>query len=501
MKMAPIPSMRGLHAFGSTLPSTAFARSLSALALGLALTGCASIEEMRRPAVAVNPAPTLQTPAQWYAPMQAVPHGGQPQQLAQWWASLGDTVLVDLLAAAQANGASVAQAASRIAQARAALTLAGAASRPSLNAQAGAGRSLATPGQPAATVFQGGLQAAWELDVFGAAAASTQAASIRLDAATAQWHEARVSVAAELAVQYFSLRLCQSQTELVASDAASRSETARLTALTAKAGFTAPAVSALAQASKADAANTLSAKKAECELTIKALVALTALSEPELKKKLANVSAKWSDPAIGLVVSGAPSAIPANVLMQRPDLAAAQRDVAGAAFDLRAADARRYPVVSLSGNIGLMRVDSGGMSNNGATWSLGPIAVSLPILDNGRTQASIDVAKASYEASVAVLQSKARQAVREVEEALVQLDNTAARAPDVAAASAGYGVSLAAAQARYTAGVGSLVELEDARRTAMFAKSTELQLLRERIVAWISLYRAVGGGWSPAAAS
>jgi outer membrane protein, multidrug efflux system len=477
------------------------AHGLRVIAMATALaaaTGCASIDSLRTNTPLADPAPALQTPAQWYAPMQASPHSGQTQQLSQWWASLGDTVLVDLLSAAQVNSASVAQAASRIAQSRAALTLAGGAARPTLGVQAGFSRAATSPAQPAATVLQGGLQAAWEIDVFGAAAANTQAASIRLDAAQAQWHDARVSVAAELAAQYFSLRLCQAQTELLATDAVSRAETARLATLTAKAGFTAPAVSALARASKADAANTLSAKKAECELTIKALVALTAMPEPDLKTKLANVTVKWSDPAIELVVAGAPSAIPANVLMQRPDLAAAQREVAAAAADLRMADARRYPVVSLSGSIGGMRVDSGGASSSGATWSLGPIAVSLPILDNGRTQANIDVAKASYSASVALLQSKARQAVREVEEALVQLDNTAARAPDVAAASAGYGASLAAAQARYQAGVGSLVELEDARRTALFAKSTELQLLRERIVAWISLYRAVGGGWSPA---
>ena len=483
----------------ATTPLFIPVRTLAALGLALALAGCASgVPRTDAHPTSVPSLGSINLPAQWYAPMQTLAHGGKTQQLSLWWAALNDTALVDLMAAAQQNSASVAQAAARVAQSRAAQVIAGGAARPSLTAQAGLSRAVTSPLQPAATALQGGLQAAWEIDVFGAAAANTQAANIRLESAQAQWHDARVSVAAELAAQYFSYRLCQAQVDLLASDAVSRAETARLTGLLAKSGFAAPAVAALAQASKADASNTLAAKKAECEIGTKGLVALTAMPEPELKRKLANVAVKWTDPAIELVVSGAPSAVPAHVLMQRPDLAAAQRDVAAASADLRSADARRYPVVSLSGSIGAMRVESG-LSGSGATWSLGPVAVTLPIFDNGRTQANIDIAKANYEASIAVLQAKARQAVREVEEALVQLDNTAARTPDVAAAANGYGASLAAAQARYKSGVGSLVELEDARRTAMWAQTTELQLLRERIVAWISLYRAVGGGWSPVA--
>ena len=135
----------------------------AALAAAIALSGCASIDSLRTSTPLADPAPVLQAPAQWYAPMQAAPHGGQTQQLTQWWASLGDTALVDLLAAAQQNGATVAQAASRITQARAALTLAGGAARPTLSAQAGASRAATSPAQPAASVLQGGLQAALTL--------------------------------------------------------------------------------------------------------------------------------------------------------------------------------------------------------------------------------------------------------------------------------------------------------------------------------------------------
>jgi outer membrane protein, multidrug efflux system len=86
--------------------------------------------------------------------------------------------------------------------------------------------------------------------------------------------------------------------------------------------------------------------------------------------------------------------------------------------------------------------------------------------------------------------------VREVEEALVNLDSAAQRNADAQLAAAGYKAALDAAQARYRAGLASLVELEDARRTAVLAQQSLLGLERDRIAAWIALYRAAGGGWT-----
>ncbi|MGA8515850.1 MAG: TolC family protein, partial [Burkholderiaceae bacterium] len=94
------------------------------------------------------------------------------------------------------------------------------------------------------------------------------------------------------------------------------------------------------------------------------------------------------------------------------------------------------------------------------------------------------------------LRAKARQAVREVEEALVNLESSAQRNGDAQAAATGYQAALSAAQARYKAGLGSLIELEDARRTAVLAQQNLLGLERDRIAAWIALYRAAGGGWT-----
>jgi outer membrane protein TolC len=156
-------------------------------------------------------------------------------------------------------------------------------------------------------------------------------------------------------------------------------------------------------------------------------------------------------------------------------------------------------MLSLSGSIGEASFRQAGRTSEGVTWALGPLAVSLPIFDGGRIAGNTTAAVAAYDDAVVQLQSKARQAVREVEEALVNLSSIGARTPDVEAAAAGYSAALTAAQARYRAGLASLVELEDARRTALFAQQNTLALERDRIAAWIALYRAAGGGWQSGA--
>ncbi len=86
--------------------------------------------------------------------------------------------------------------------------------------------------------------------------------------------------------------------------------------------------------------------------------------------------------------------------------------------------------------------------------------------------------------------------MREVEDALVQLQSTSARSLDARTAADGFAASFTATEARYRGGLASLFELEDARRSAVQAQSTLIELQRERVAAWIALYRALGGGWT-----
>nr|WP_315232323.1 efflux transporter outer membrane subunit [uncultured Albidiferax sp.] len=432
-----------------------------------------------------------QAPAQWQAPL---PHQGQLGDLASWWQRLDDPLLVQLIDAAQSVSPSVASAASRIGQARATAVGAGAALLPSLDATASASRGVSQPNVPIATTAQAGLQAVWEIDLFGSNRAALNAAQARQQGAQAQWHDARVAVAAEVASQYVTVRACALLRGLAGEDAQSRQETARLSALSTRAGFTAPAVDALARASAAEAKNRLVQQLTQCDIYLKAMVALTGLPEADLAQKLATAPMPPAQIALFSIAS-----IPAQALAQRPDIFSAERDVAAASFDVGNAQGQRYPRLTLSGAIGGMQVRSAGISDNFNTWSIGPLALSLPLFDGGQRSANVDAAQARYTEAVAVYRGKVRQAVREVEEALVNLRSSADRAADTQVAAEGYQASFAATQARYQAGVASLPELEDARRTALAADTNVIALQRERLLAWVALYRAVGGGWtSPA---
>ena len=451
-----------------------------------------------------------QVAAKWYSPLPStptaavkadLPHQGSVTALADWWQSLGDPLLVELIESSQAASPSVTAAASRIAQARSAVVATGAASGPNLSAAASASRGVSQLNVPLASLGQVGLQASWEIDLWGGNRAAQDAAQARLAGSQAGWHEARVSVAAEVANTYLNLRTCEMLVNVAKDDVTSRTETSRLTGLLANAGFTAPANAALARASNAQSQSMLTMQRTQCDMQVKALVALTTFTEPEIRSKLNITSVFTASAAINNIAVSIIPKFPTQLLAQRPDVFAAQQEVAAASGDVGSAQAAKYPRLGLNGSIGLQGISSGGLSVNGATWSIGPVSVTLPILDGGRSSAAIDLANANYEAASANYRAKVRGAVREVEEALLSIQSAADRLQDAAIATEGYGAAFVASEARFKSGLGSLSDLEDTRRTALSAKTALLNLERERSAAWVALYRAVGGGWTPSAKS
>jgi outer membrane protein TolC len=253
----------------------------------------------------------------------------------------------------------------------------------------------------------------------------------------------------------------------------------------------APASAALARASAAQGRTLLTAQRAQCDLLIKSLVALTASDETQLRQRLAPGTARLPEPA-GIAVEQ----VPAVALMQRPDVLSAEAQVLAAAEDTTQSQALRYPRVSIAGAVGpgLLRVQNTSISGN--LWAIGPVLVSMPLFDGGSLKANVVAARARYDEAVAVSRGAVREAVREVETALVRLESTARRSEDAALAVEGFEVSLRAADARFRGGLGSLFDLEEARRSALVANSALVELQRDRVAAWIDLYRALGGGWS-----
>ena len=454
----------------------------AALLFAASLAGCAS-----------GPAPSSierPLPAAWNTPLPPADNTAATD-LARWWQQFDDPLLPQIVERAQRASPGIAAARARIEQARAARIAAGAAFGPTVDAAASASRGRPDLSAPLGSSVSIGAQAGWEIDLFGANAAGRDAAQARLDGERAGWHDARVAVAAETATSYLAYRACEAQLALTERDAASRAETARLTDLSARAGFQAPANAALARASAAQASATVTQQRASCASLVKALVALTATDEATLRSELAAGATRLPQPASIRI-----DALPARTLAQRPDLIAAERELVAAAADVDGAKAQHLPRITLSGLVGRARFSGADFTQSGTVWNLGPLAVSLPLFDGGVRTANVEAAAARYDAAASAYRGRLRGAVREVEDALIALQSSAARADDARTAAEGFEASYRATESRYTGGLASLFELEDARRSALAAQSALIELQRERVAAWISLYRAVGGGWT-----
>jgi len=460
----------------------------------LALAGCAI-----SPLAKYRP---IAPPTAWIEPLpfkQA--HDGKLTDLKSWWQQFNDPVLLQLIQAAQKVSPDIESAKARVIAAQAAVTLTEAQLLPSLTADASASRNHNGVVFPTGNTANIGMNASWELDVWGKNKADKNEKQAQLSGTSALWHEARVIVAAQTATQYLDYRLCENLSNIAKKNTESNAETARLTNLSANAGFLAPASASQALALAAEASSQFKKQSLQCTLMLKSLVALTAMPESDLRIALAKDGAVMPMPNNITVTQ-----IPANLLLQRPDVLNAERNVAAAGFEVTVSQAQRYPRLSLAGNIGLtydntMRTffpKTTGKITDGTTWSIGPVAVSLPIFDAGIRAANITAAKAQYEAAKNTYESVARNAVREVEEALARLNSTSLRLEDVNKSADGFKVSLTATQMRYQASLANLFELEDARRADLQAQTNVVTLSNERALAWISLYRAMGGGWTQA---
>jgi NodT family efflux transporter outer membrane factor (OMF) lipoprotein len=460
---------------------------LFALPLLLLLSGCALFQDhhSKTDGMLLHEA---KVQPQWQVPL---PHNGKVSDLKQWWSQFDDPLLSELIAAAEANSPNVAAARSRLYQARATSVGATAALLPKLDGTLSGSRGQQDIRFPAGTSTSAGLAANWEIDLFGANSANYDAANLRYSGAQADWHLARVSLAADVATSYVGLRACESSLAQRQVDADSRKETARLTGINAEAGLESPANAALSRASAAQGNNILTQQRAQCEINIKTLVALTAIDEPALRKRLGDKTMRIPEPSTIAI-----NEVPAAAIAQRPDLYSSAQAVLAASADVSNLQAQRLPRITLAGNISHSRFASDTAVVDGRVWTLGPLQVTLPIFDAGTRRANVDTGRARYDEAVINYGAKLRGAVREVEEALINLQSANDRATDAQIAVDGFAASYRGVEMRQRHGLASLFELEDARRSLITARIALVDVQRDRVNAWVSLYRALGGGWN-----
>ncbi|MDB5969140.1 MAG: putative outer rane chanel lipoprotein [Hydrocarboniphaga sp.] len=458
-------------------------------------------------------------PQAWHA---RLPHDGATTTLTSWWQQFDDPLMTELVTAAEQGHPSIDAAVGAIREARAELaqtrgrflpsaTASGSATRNGSSASGEAALLSTTADTGTYSLLSGALDASWELDIFGGARRAYQSDSARLSAARADWHEARVSLAAEVADAYVQRRYCERLLALYRDTLDSRRQTERLTLLKLKAGFAAPSDEDQAQAAAYDSENQLIAQEGSCGQDLNRLTALTGVAPADLETRLAATAqatspageppadGKATEPAaawragIPVPLNPAVPGVPAQILSQRPDLGSAERALAASMADIGVAQASRLPSLTLVGNITVNRIRH--VEGSSRSWYWGP-SVSLPIFEGGAGLARVEAARARYDQSLASYRSHVLSAVQEVEDALVRVDTSTRRAEAARQSERHYSALLASQENRYRLGATSLLELEDSRRLTLASRQALAAVQLEISSSWIALYKAVGGGWA-----
>lgn len=456
--------------------------------LVLLLAGCTVGTDYRKSSLSDSTAP-----AGWHA---KVPHQGKVSSIAQWWRRFDDSGLTRLIEQAERNSPTLERSLALVNKARAAVKSSRGDLFPSLYAAGSAARSN---GQTTASGQAGGgavntitavADASWEMDLFGGTRRNIQAGQARLEGAEADWNDARVTLAAEVAHAYATARTYQARIFLYQAELASRQATEDLTRLKIEAGSS-PASDALQiKASTASAAGILENERGRYEQALNQLVMLTALPYEAVQSTLGATKAG----TIPSMKTPSSLGIPAAVLAQRPDIRSAERSVAAASADIGVAIADALPSLTLGGSIGINSSRSSVTHVSARTWSFGP-DLSIPLFTGGKTSAAIEAACAEYQRSVASFHSEVLIAVQETEDALVLIDATDRRIGHAREAAKQYQEFFRAQEESYKAGRGSLLDLEDARRLSLASQVSLQDVQLSQAQAWISLYKAAGGGW------
>lgn len=422
-----------------------------------------------------------------------IPHKGSLADLNQWWASLKDPVLLELIADAQKLSPTLALAKTRIEQARAQQTISQAAGVPNLSGNLGISRGRTDPTYPVANMLSGSLQASWELDLWGSLSLGKDAANKRVQGSQAAWHEARVSVAAEVATVYYNLLNCERMASSNAQQVQSLKETQKLNDLLVKNGFMSTVQSSYSVLALSQSETNLAQVNAQCRSLHSALYALTGLDEAKLKKLSSVANTTEFFPA-SVMMPVVPT-VPAQLLSQRPDVWAAENEVAAASAEVGQAQRQFLPRLGLSGSVTAIRANSADVTTNLKTWSIGPLAFTLPIFEGGKIAAQEKIANAQYDQAVVVYQAKVRQAVQETQDALSLLQATDEQSQSAQAAFKAASQILRSSELQLKQGMLSGLQMEEAKRQMLSAKMGLHIAELNRMNAWISLYRVLGGGW------
>jgi multidrug efflux system outer membrane protein len=464
------------------------------LLLSLLVAGCASVgPDYEKP---TTEAPTTFKAAElgnWKEgqPLDHLPKG-------EWWTVFGDDTLNSLEAKALQANQELKAAFAAMNQARATARVARSEFFPTLDANPSFRRERFSPNQNpsfgdiTANTFRAPLDLSYEVDLWGRVRRGFESARAEADASAAAFHNLLLTLQADVAQNYFSLRATDEEIVVLQRSLALRREQVDIVRSRFDSGLGTELDVARAETELATAEGDVAAltrRRTELENALAILVG-EAPSSFKLASQ-ANATNRWEikPPVI-------PAGLPSELLERRPDIAEAERQLAADNARIGVAKAAFFPAVRLTASGGYLSAEAEDLFDwDSRIWSFGP-SVSLPIFAGGRNAANLRRAQDRYNESVARYRQRVLVAFGEVENALAGIRwlEEQAAAQQRAVVSAGRAHDLA--RESFTIGITDYLDVIDSDRAALQTHRTNLQLTGQRLNAVVQLIKALGGGWS-----
>ena len=466
------------------------AMGMAGMAILLALAGCADMSGIDPHAQLRQPdslgLPTASTAVKWPSPVAS-----------DWWHAWGDPQLDRLVKQALQDNPSLKIAQTRLARALAVTDVADAALLPQVNGAFDATRQLYTrngaiPAPLAGTIRESGtlqLSASWELDFFGKYRSALDAALGTAQAAEADAQAARVLLSANVVRSYTQLVRLQAQLGVAERTLAQRQETLVLVQDRVKAGLDTRLELHQSEGGLPEARQQIEALKEQMALTRNALGAL--VGAPQAAQDI------QVPPLAALRPTSLPTEIPANLLGQRADIAAARWRVEAAGKDVVNAKTQFYPNVNLVAFAGFSSIGLGRLLESGSQqWGVGP-ALRLPIFEGGRLRAQLRTRTSDLDAAVESYNASVLDAVRDVADQVASSQSISKQQAEQRQAQSAAEGAYAIAVQRYKAGLGNYLQVLTAESTVLAQRRQSVDLAARALDVQVGLARALGGGYVP----
>ena len=463
----------------------------------VALEGCTVGPKYVKPSVPATQNYKEETPASFKESDQWQPaHPGDQTSRGNWWEIFGDPELNTLEVQIAGSNQNLKVAEARFREARSAIRFNRASQFPTITTAPSASYVKSSDFSPnfSSKIQQSSkgdfvlpFDLSYELDLWGRVRRSVAAAREEAQATAADYETAKLSLEAELALDYFELRSADAQKHLLDDTVKAYADNLQLTVNRFKGGVAPKADVAQAQ-TQLDSTRVqdtdVTVQRAQFEHAIGILI-----GKPPAEFSLAAAPLNYQPPST-------PIGLPSELLQRRPDIAAAERRVAEANQQIGIARAAYFPTVTLGGTAGF----AGSQGSNWFTWpsgfwAVGP-ALAQTLFDGGRRRATSESARANYDAAVASYRQTSLTAFQEVEDnvaALRILENEAQQQEQAVGSSKD---SLQLFTNRYRGGVDTYLQVITAETIELANERNAIDILRRRMDASVLLVKALGGGWN-----